>query len=202
METQDERAGEIHLFRHGETEWSRSGQHTGRTDIPLTANGRREASRLATLLRDEDFSLVLTSPLRRARETCELAGLAARAEVDPDLSEWDYGEYEGLRPDEIRRAAPRWMLFSDGCPGGESPEQVGIRVDRLLGRLRADGGRVALFGHGHLFRVLAARWIGLPPSQGCRFLLGTSTSSVLSWYHGIPAVRCWNASLAADEQDS
>ena len=197
MESEDARAGDVYLIRHGETQWSLSGQHTGRTDIPLTENGRRAATQLESLLAGQDFFLALTSPLRRARETCALAGLGERATVDPDLGEWDYGEYEGLRPEEIHRTAPGWMLFTDGCPGGESPEQVGARVDRLIGRVRAGGGPVALFGHGHLFRVFAARWIGLTASHGSRFLLDTATLSILSHYHGIPALKCWNVPLGS-----
>src|SRR5580765_1142440 len=155
--------GDVVLVRHGETEWSRSGQHTGLTDIPLTERGREEARLLEPLLADADFALVLTSPLRRARETCKLAGLGDRMEIEPDLVEWNYGEYEGLTSAQIHGIAPGWMLFTDGCPGGESPEQVGVRVDRLIGRVQSIEGRLALFAHGHVFRVFAARWIGLPP---------------------------------------
>jgi probable phosphoglycerate mutase len=138
---------------------------------------------------------VLTSPLWRARETCELAGLGERAEIDHDLIEWNYGEYEGLTPKQIHGRAPGWMLFSDGCPGGEAPEQVGARVDRVITRARAVDGHVALFAHGHIFRVFAARWLGLPANAGCHFLLDTATLSVLSYYRGIPAVKRWNAPL-------
>jgi probable phosphoglycerate mutase len=183
------------LIRHGETEWSLSGQHTGVTDIPLTENGRKVAKLLAPVLAKESFALVLTSPLWRARETCELAGLGERAEIDHDLIEWNYGEYEGLTPKQIHGRAPGWMLFSDGCPGGEAPEQVGARVDRVITRARAVDGHVALFAHGHIFRVFAARWLGLPANAGCHFLLDTATLSVLSYYRGIPAVKRWNAPL-------
>jgi broad specificity phosphatase PhoE len=183
------------LIRHGETAWSLSGQHTGSTDIPLTENGRELARQLASLLARTTFALVLTSPLGRARETCELAGLAKIAEVNPDLTEWNYGEYEGLTPKQIHDRAPGWMIFRDGCPGGESPEQVGARVDRIIARARAVGGDVALFAHGHVFRVFAARWLGLPASAGSHFLLDTATVSVLSHYRGIPAIRRWNAPL-------
>jgi probable phosphoglycerate mutase len=183
------------LIRHGETEWSLSGQHTGVTDIPLTENGRKVAKLLAPVLARESFALVLTSPLWRARETCELAGLGERAEIDHDLIEWNYGEYEGLTPKQIHGRAPGWMLFSDGCPGGEAPEQVGARVDRVITRARAVDGHVALFAHGHIFRVFAARWLGLPANAGCHFLLDTATLSVLSYYRGIPAVKRWNAPL-------
>jgi probable phosphoglycerate mutase len=183
------------LIRHGETEWSLSGQHTGVTDIPLTENGRKVAKLLAPVLARENFALVLTSPLWRARETCELAGLGDRAEIDHDLIEWNYGEYEGLTPKQIHGRAPGWMLFSDGCPGGEAPEQVGARVDRVITRARAVDGHVALFAHGHIFRVFAARWLGLPANAGSHFLLDTATLSVLSYYRGIPAVKRWNAPL-------
>jgi probable phosphoglycerate mutase len=193
MHAQKETFTEAWLIRHGETEWSLDGRHTGRTDIPLTENGRSEAGRLAVALRDVDFSLVLTSPMRRARATCELAGLGDRAQLDPDLKEWDYGDYEGLRPEEIRRIAPGWIVFRDGCPRGEGPDDVGARVDRLIARVRSSRGPVALFGHGHVFRVFAARWIGLSAREGARFLLGTSTLSVLSDYRGVPAVKRWNA---------
>jgi len=193
MRTQSEITPEVYLIRHGETEWSLSGRHTGTTDLPLTENGRNAARRLAPRLSDVDFSLVLTSPLQRARATCELAGLGDRAQLDPDLEEWHYGAYEGLRSDEIERLAPGWILFKDGCPGGEGPGEVELRVDRLIARVRSVDGPVALFGHGHLFRVLGARWIGLPVSEGAHFLLGTSTLCILSHYRGAPAVKCWNA---------
>ena len=186
---------EIYLVRHGETEWSLSGQHTGITDTPLTENGRKVAQRLEPVLAAETFVLVLTSPLERARETCELAGLGERAEIDRDLMEWNYGEYEGLTPEQIHAKSPGWMLFSDGCPGGESPEQVGARVDRVIARVRAVEGNAALFAHGHVFRVFAARWLGLPAAAGCHFLLDTATLSILSYYRNIPAVKRWNAML-------
>ena len=184
------RAEEVFLVRHGQTAWSVSGQHTGVTDLPLTPEGRAAAKRLAPRLAGTDFALVLTSPLERARSTCELAGLGGRMQVDPDLA-----EYEGLTPEEIHRTAPEWMIFSDGCPGGERPDQVGARVDRVIGRVQAAGGPVALFAHGHVFRVFVARWIGLPPTHGRHFLLDTSTLSVLAYYRGDPAVRCWNAPI-------
>ena len=186
---------EIYLVRHGETEWSLSGQHTGITDIPLTENGRKVAQRLEPVLAAETFVLVLTSPLERARETCELAGLGERAEIDRDLMEWNYGEYEGLTPEQIHAKSPGWMLFSDGCPGGESPEQVGTRVDRVIARVVAADGNATLFAHGHVFRVFAARWLGLPAAAGCHFLLDTATLSILSYYRNIPAVKRWNAML-------
>jgi broad specificity phosphatase PhoE len=186
---------QVYLIRHGETEWSLSGQHTGITDIPLTENGRKVAMQLAPVLAKESFALVLVSPLERARQTCELVGLGERAHVDGDLMEWNYGEYEGLTPRQIHAQRPGWMLFSHGCPGGESPEQVGARVDRVIAKVRATEGHVALFAHGHIFRVLAARWLGLPAAAGCHFLLDTATLNILSYYRGIPAVKRWNAML-------
>ncbi len=186
---------EVVLVRHGETEWSLSGQHTGRTDIPLTAHGEEVARRLAPPLAARRFQRVLCSPLQRACRTCELAGLGGQAEFEPDLLEWDYGTYEGRTPAEIRAERPDWLVFRDGCPGGESPEDVAARVDRVIERARAVEGPVALFAHGHVLRVLGARWIGLPPAGGAHFLLDTSTLTLLSWYRGQPAIRCWNAPL-------
>lgn len=183
------------LVRHGETEWTLTGQHTGRTDIPLTEAGRAAARDLAPLAAKTTLALVLTSPLGRARETCELAGLAAQAYVDPDLLEWHYGDYEGLTLAQIQTRAPEWLLFIDGCPGGESPAQVAERVDRVIARIRAVDGDVALFAHGHLLRLFAARWIGLPPAAGCHFLLDPATVSVLAHSRGIPVVKSWNAPL-------
>jgi len=188
---------QIYLIRHGETQWSLSGQHTGITDIPLTENGRNLAKRLAPVLATERFALVLTSPLERARKTCELAGLGAHAEIDRDLMEWNYGEYEGLTPKQIDAQAPGWMIFTDGCPGGESPAQVSARADRLVARVRSVEGDVALFAHGHIFRVFAARWLGLPATAGCHFLLDTATLSILSYYRNLPAIRRWNAMLVS-----
>ena len=186
----------VFVIRHGETEWSLSGQHTGMTDIPLTENGRALARRLRPVLAKEAFQLVLTSPLGRARETCELAGLGARAALEPDLTEWNYGEYEGLTSEQIHAKQPGWMVFRDGCPGGESPNQIGARVDRVIARVRAATGDVALFAHGHVLRVLVARWIGLAPGAGEHFLLDTATLNVLGNYRGSPAVKVWNAPLA------
>jgi probable phosphoglycerate mutase len=186
---------QVYLIRHGETEWSLSGRHTGITDIPLTENGRRAAKRLEPALAKETFAAVLTSPLERARKTCELAGFGGRAEIEFDLMEWNYGEYEGLTSEQIREKVPGWMLFRDGCPGGESPEQIGARVDRAIARVRAVEGHVALFAHGHIFRVFAARWLGLPVAAGCHFLLDTATLNILGYDREIPAVKTWNASL-------
>jgi broad specificity phosphatase PhoE len=191
--TQTSTSPEIVLIRHGETEWSRSGRHTGTTDIPLTERGREEAGRLAPLLSGTDFAEVLSSPLQRARTTCELAGLGDRMQIDQDLIEWNYGEYEGLTFDQIRKMAPGWMIFTHGCPGGESPEQVAARADRLIGRLRKVEGKAALFAHGHILRVFAARWIGLPVAAGANLLLDTSTISVLGEYRDAPALKRWNS---------
>jgi broad specificity phosphatase PhoE len=187
---------EVYVVRHGETAWSLSGQHTGVTDIPLTENGRAVARRLQPILAKGSFSLVLTSPLGRARETCELAGVGNRGVVERDLMEWNYGEYEGLRPKEIRARRPGWLIFRDGCPGGETPEEVGARADRVIARVRAAPGDVALFAHGHIFRVLVARWIGLPPTAGQHFLLDTATLNILGYYRDAPAVKVWNAPIA------
>ena len=187
---------QVYLLRHGETSWSLSKQHTGRTDIPLTENGRAVARTLAPVLADARFERVFSSPLQRARQTCELAGLGAHATIDEDLMEWDYGDYEGLTPQQIRGRHPEWLIFHDGCPGGESPDEIGARVDRVIARVRALEGNVALFAHGHVLRVLAARWLGLPVSGGSHFLLDTATLSVLSYYHGIGAIERWNAALA------
>jgi probable phosphoglycerate mutase len=182
----------IFLIRHGETAWTLSGQHTSTTDIPLTENGRAIASGLGPVLAGIDVGLVLTSPLRRARDTCELAGFGGRCEIDRDLMEWNYGEYEGLTSAEIKAGVPGWMLFRDGCPGGETPEQVGARTDRVIARVRGLDKDVALFGHGHAFRVFAARWLGLPVSAGGHFRLDPASVSVVSYYQGTPAVKRWN----------
>ncbi len=185
----------VFLLRHGETEWSRSRQHTGLTDIPLTENGRSAARRLAPVLAKQRFDLVLVSPLQRARETCELAGLGSQASPDENLLEWNYGEYEGLTPQQIRAKTPEWLIFNDGCPGGETPAHVGARLDRLIARVRTVEGHAAVFAHGHVLRALAARWLGLPIERGAHFLLDTATLSVLSYYHGIPAIERWNDSI-------
>jgi len=186
----------VYLLRHGETEWSLNGRHTGVTDIPLTENGRVAARLLKPILAKVTFTLVLTSPLQRARETCELAGLGQFANVEPDLIEWNYGEYEGLKTDQIRLTSPGWSVFRDGCPAGESPEQVGARADRVITKVRAAVGNVALFGHGHFTRVLAARWINLSANYGENFLLDTATLNVLGYYRESPAFMIWNAPLA------
>jgi broad specificity phosphatase PhoE len=188
-------ASSVFFIRHGETAWSKSGRHTGRTDIPLSDEGELKARRLAAALASVRFSLVLTSPRQRARRTCELAGLGADAAPDPDLAEWDYGDYEGLTSSEILRARPGWVLFRDGCPGGESPAQVSARADRLIARLRPVDGAVALFSHGHFGRVLAVRWVGLSVGDGERLLLDTASLGVLSFEHGntaAPVIARWN----------
>jgi broad specificity phosphatase PhoE len=189
----------LFVIRHGETAWSLSGQHTGTTDIPLTDNGRRVARRLRPVLATETFALVLVSPLRRARETCEIAGLGGQAIVEPDLIEWNYGQYEPLTAEQIHKISPGWLIFRDGCPGGEAPEQVGARVDRVIARARPVKGNVALFAHGHVLRVLVARWLGLPVIAGQHFLLDTATLSVLGDYRGVPAVRIWNGPLVVEK---
>jgi broad specificity phosphatase PhoE len=183
---------QVYLVRHGETEWSLTGQHTGITDIPLTENGRKVAKLLEPVLARETFALVLTSPLRRARETCRLTGLGAVAQIDRALMEWNYGEFEGLTSREIREKSPEWSLFNDGCPSGETPEQVGDRADRIIARVRSEQGNVALFAHGHLLRVLGARWLGFSAGAGRHFLLDTGTLNILSYYYGVPAIKTWN----------
>lgn len=186
----------LYLIRHGETEWSLSGQHTGRTDIPLTARGEHEARELGQRLRTIPFSRVLTSPRQRARQTCQLAGLGPAAEIEPGLAEWDYGEYEGQRSVDILGKRPDWNLFQDGCPGGESPAQVSERADRLMARLRTMQGEIAIFSHGHFGRVLGARWIGLSVGQAQCFLLSTASISVLDYEHDRvdqPVIAIWNA---------
>jgi len=182
-------------LRHGETEWSLNGQHTGVTDIPLTENGRNAARLLKPILAKVTFTLVLTSPLQRARETCELAGLGQLANVDSDLIEWNYGEYEGLKTEHIRLTRPDWSIFRNGSPDGETPEQVGARADRVIAKVRATEGNVALFAHGHILRVLAARWINLLPGYGEHFFLDTATLNVLGYYRESPAFIIWNAPL-------
>jgi probable phosphoglycerate mutase len=183
---------ELVLARHGETEWSRTGKHTGRTDVPLTEEGRVQAELLATSLAGIAFERVYTSPLSRAADTCRLAGLGEACEVRDELLEWDYGDYEGRTTAEIREERPDWLLWRDGCPAGESAAEVGARVDRLLAELDGVAGAVALFAHGHLLRVLAARWLGLPPEDGGLLRLDTATVSVLGWEREVAVVRRWN----------
>ncbi len=184
----------VYLARHGETAWTISGQHTGVTDLPLTAQGEVEAVRLGERLEGLAFARVLTSPLQRAVRTCELAGFASAAEVEPDLLEWNYGMYEGRTSADIRTEHPDWQLFRDGCPGGESPDQVGARADRVARRVRAMGGDVLLFSSGHFLRVFAARWLGLEPGAGKYVLLSTATLSAVGYEHdrSEPVIRLWN----------
>jgi broad specificity phosphatase PhoE len=184
----------IYLARHGETAWTITGQHTGRTDLPLTDRGERNARALGKRLQGLTFARVFTSPLQRARRTCELAGFGAAAEVDPDLLEWDYGEYEGLTSADIRSRRPDWDLFRDGFPGGESPEEIGDRASRLVARLRSVPGNVLLFSHAHLLRVLAVRWLGLDPSAARYLLLTTASLSTVTYEHNLsePVIGLWN----------
>lgn len=191
----------VYLARHGETEWSVSGQHTGVTDLPLTDRGERNARRLGERLRGMTFAHVLTSPLQRARRTCELAGFGAVATVDPDLVEWNYGAYEGRKTEDILKERPGWQLFRDGCPGGESVAAVGARADRVIARLRPLRGDVLLFSSGHFLRVLAARWLGLAPSEGRLLLLSTATLSILGYEHdrSEPVLRLWNDGRHVEE---
>jgi broad specificity phosphatase PhoE len=188
-------AQRVLLIRHGETEWSLNGRHTGTTDIPLTENGRNVARQWKPVLTQLTFALVLTSPLKRARETCELTGLGQRAEVDSDLREWNYGDYEGLTPQQILAQRPSWVIFSNGCPNGESPNEIQVRIDRVIKKVRAVEGDVVLFAHGHFLRTFGARWLGLRAEEGVFFLLDPATVSVVSYYQGIPAVKRWNAPL-------
>ena len=184
---------EVWLVRHGETEWSAAGRHTGSTDLPLTEHGKQDARAVAPALREHTFAAVLTSPLRRARETCELAGLAGSAQVVDDLREWAYGDYEGLTTAQIRESRPDWTVWRDGCPGGESAADVGARVDSVIARLRGIDGDVAVFAHGHLLRVLGARWCGLEPEAGAALALDTATLCRLGWEREQAVVRMWNA---------
>jgi probable phosphoglycerate mutase len=180
------------LVRHGQTEWSLDGRHTGSSDIPLTDEGRREAEAAGRHLEGRSFALVLSSPLQRALETCRLAGLGDAVQTRDDLREWDYGEYEGVTSAQIHEERPDWYLFTDGCPGGETAEQVGERVDRVIAEARGVGGDVALFGHGHCLRVLGARWVGLPAQDGGKLALSTATVGVLGYEHERPAMWLWN----------
>ena len=183
---------EIVLVRHGETEWSLSGRHTSRTDLPLTEEGRRRAARLRDPLADRAFALVLSSPLKRALETCELAGLGHAAVLSDDLREWNYGEYEGLTTPEIREQRPDWNLWRDGCPGGETPAQVKARADRALAQLRDVGGDAIAFAHGHILRVLSGRWIEMEAAAGARLALSPGTICVLGFERETELIRLWN----------
>jgi broad specificity phosphatase PhoE len=191
-------SGHLYLIRHGETEWSRSGKHTGRTDIPLTARGEAEARALQPLLGAITFTAVLSSPLQRARRTCELTGLFATPVIEPDLAEWDYGAYEGLRSSDIYRERSDWSVFRDGCPGGETPAQISDRADRLIARLISYDGNVALFTHGHFGCALAARWIDLAVIEGQHLLLSTASVSILGHHPThpeVPVISLWNATV-------
>jgi broad specificity phosphatase PhoE len=184
----------IYLARHGETAWSLTGQRTGLTDLPLTERGEQNARALGARLNGMHFAKVFTSPLQRARRTCELAGFGAAAELDHDLLEWNYGQYEGRRTDEIHTERPDWQLFRDGCPGGESPADVGVRADRIVSRLRTAQGDVLIFSSGHFLRVLAARWLELEPAGGRFFVLSTASLSALGYEHKLtqPVIRLWD----------
>lgn len=189
----------LYFIRHGQTEWSLSGRHTGRTEIPLTAQGEDEARALAPWLKPIQFARVFTSPWQRARRTCELAGLGPQAEPEPDLAEWDYGDYEGKRSFDIRRERPHWNVFQDGCPGGETPAQISDRADRLIAHVSMMGGNVALFSHGEFGPAMAARWIGLHVVEGQHLLLGTASLSIMGYSAAHPEVRVialWNAAPA------
>jgi broad specificity phosphatase PhoE len=183
-----------YLARHGETAWTITGQHTGLTDLPLTERGELNARKLGARLAGIAFVKVFSSPLRRAFRTCELAGFAQTAELDHDLVEWDYGKYEGRRTAEILQERPNWQLFRDGCPGGESPQQIADRADRVVDRVRGVGGNVLLFSSGHFLRVLATRWIGMAPIHGQALMLGTASLSALSYENSLsqPAISFWN----------
>ena len=187
------RLPEVVLVRHGETLWTLSGQHTGRTDIPLTEEGRRRAELVGERLRGRTFALVLTSPLQRAAETCRLAGLGDVAAVRDELAEWDYGAYEGRKTVDIREEQPGWSLWRDGVPDGETAADVGRRADRVVEELRSVDGDAAVFAHGHLLRVLAARWLGLDPAEGRLFALDPATLSILGYERETPVLRLWNA---------
>jgi probable phosphoglycerate mutase len=184
----------LYLARHGETAWSRNGRHTGVTDLPLTEQGERNAVQLRARLVGFMFAKVLTSPLQRAKRTCELAGFRDVAEVDPDVVEWNYGDYEGVRTADIHANRPDWELFRDGCPNGESPAEIGARADRVVARVRAITGNVLIFSSGHFLRVLAARWLGVEPLIGKYLMLDTASVSALSYEHDLcdPAIRFWN----------
>jgi broad specificity phosphatase PhoE len=185
-------AQSVLLARHGETEWSLSLRHTGKTDLSLTEVGGRQALALGPRLHAWTFSLVLTSPLQRALETCRLAGYGEQAQVRPDLVEWDYGRYEGLTSQQIEELQPNWSLWRDGCPGGENAQDVGRRADRVIAEVSQADGDVLIFAHGHVLRVLASRWLGEPPDGGRHYALQTATLSVLAYEHAEPVIRLWN----------
>jgi len=186
---------QIYLIRHGETEWAKNGQHTGRTDLPLTDAGREQAGFLWPILDELKFAHIISSPLKRALETANIAGLGPRLETEKDLMEWDYGDYEGLTTNQIRDQVPGWSIWTHSCPNGETLDQVTQRVDRVVAKIQSSEGNVVIFSHGHFLRVLVSRWIGLPGSYGSRFLLGTSTLSILGYENGLPVIRTWNGPL-------
>lgn len=188
-------AAQLWLIRHGETEWSLSGAHTGRTDLPLTKRGEERAAAVGQFLKSRQFALVLTSPLARARETCRIAGYGEVARIDPDLKEWDYGEYEGRTTDEIRKGRPDWSLWRDGVPGGETIEQVADRARRVIARAQRAPGDVALFAHGHILRILTACWLDLPPDAARLFALSTATVSTLGYEHETRVITSWNLNV-------
>jgi len=188
---------EIWLIRHGETEWSRSGAHTGRTDIPLTSTGRENAAALGRFLAGRRFGLVLCSPMQRARDTCRLAGFADAAQIDPNLREWDYGDFEGRTTPAIREGIPGWSLWEDGVRNGETVAQVAARADAVIARALAAGADAALFAHGHVLRILTARWLGLEASAGRLFALGTASVGVLGYERETQVVTRWNLSISA-----
>ena len=187
--------GQVFVFRHGETVWSATGRHTGRTDVPLTAKGREQGEALARLVAGRRFDLVLTSPLQRARSTCELAGLGGQAQVEPDLAEWDYGEYEGLTTAELREGVPGWSIWTHPSEQGEGLDDLALRANRVIEKARAVGGDVALFGHGQALCVLTARWLGLAPVAGAGFILDTGAAGVLGWNREFPALVLWNLNV-------
>ncbi len=192
----DEQQTTLYLFRHGETEWSASGRHTGRTDIPLTDSGRVQARMLEEATSQVRFSLVLVSPLSRAQETAALAGLKSRISTCEDLAEFSYGEYEGLTTTEIREKVPNWTVWTHDCPGGETVQHAGQRCQRVIDKANESKGNVALFAHGHILRILTATWLKLPPTEGKHFILDTSTMSILSHERDTPAIKLWNEKIS------
>jgi broad specificity phosphatase PhoE len=190
-----QKVSQVYLVRHGETAWSRTGRHTGRTDVPLTEEGEQHARQVGKRLQGVSFVTILSSPLIRARRTCELAGLGGEMTTDADLQEWDYGEYEGRTTADIQKMRPGWNIFSDGCPGGETLKQIELRADSIVLRLRRTDGNLAIFSHGHFLRVLAVRWLNLPAIEGRRLLLGAGALSILGYEHNSPdepALALWN----------
>jgi broad specificity phosphatase PhoE len=185
----------VYLIRHGETEWAKNGRHTGRSDIPLTDAGREQAGFLLPIFDDVKFARILSSPLQRALETAKLAGLSPSVELDEELLEWDYGDYEGLTTKQIRERVSDWSIWTHLCPNGETIGQVSQRADRVVARLRSISGNVAIFSHGHFLRILVSRWIGLSADHGSRFLLGTSTLSILGYENEVPVIKTWNGPL-------